>query len=223
MAQAIFADSLGGKVEIDICWPCHLIWFDHLESTSLSAKSVIELFRLLNTHKDDNRNQVSMNTRCPRCHDGLKLTNDVTRSGKFSYQRCPQSHGRLISFTQFLREKNFIRTLNAAEIQSLAATVKEVRCSSCGAPVNIEKDHACTHCGAPIAVLDEAAVAKALADYDRRVPTPLPVAAMTAGVAGATIVSAQTTDQHWAVDAGAGMLGDLVLSGLAAVIESVFD
>ncbi|MEI6737129.1 MAG: hypothetical protein WCL29_01470, partial [Pseudomonadota bacterium] len=120
-----FATHLGAPVEIDICWPCHLIWFDHLESTSLSAQSVIELFRRINAHRGDSRNIVSLMGKCPTCHDKLNHTNDVTRSGKFSYFRCPQGHGRLISFVQFLREKNFVRTLTPTELAVLSTKVKQ--------------------------------------------------------------------------------------------------
>ncbi|MEO8384677.1 MAG: hypothetical protein ABI583_05510, partial [Betaproteobacteria bacterium] len=48
------------------------------------------------------------------------------------------------------------------EISALSVKVKQIRCSSCGGPINLEKDSACVHCGAAISVLDEVAVEKAL-------------------------------------------------------------
>ncbi len=149
-------------VAIDVCWPCHLIWFDHQESTSLSPGSVIDLFKRIHAARDTARNVVAMRVACPTCSGSLSPTSDLARGGRFSYHRCASGHGRLIAFTQFLREKNFIRSLQAHEIKTLSVTVKQVRCSSCGAGVNIEKDTSCTHCGSPVAVLDEAAVEKAL-------------------------------------------------------------
>jgi DNA-directed RNA polymerase subunit RPC12/RpoP/Zn-finger nucleic acid-binding protein len=162
-----FESHMGTTVSIDACWPCHLVWFDHLESSSLSASSVIELFKRI--HKAQSaptaaaRNTVSMKMSCPSCSTGLKLTNDIQKNGRFSYHRCHQGHGRATSFTQFLREKNFIRSLNPIEIKKLAVTIKQIRCSSCGASVDLTHDTSCTHCGSAIAVLDQDAVEKALA------------------------------------------------------------
>ena len=64
-------------------------------------------------------------------------------------------------------EKGFVRQLTAAEIGELAVKVGTIRCSSCGAPVDIRKDHACTHCRSPVAILDPAAVEQALARYQQ--------------------------------------------------------
>jgi hypothetical protein len=133
-----------------------------MESTSLSPGSVIELFKRIHAQRDTSRNLVGMRVACPICSANLASTNDLARGGRFSYHRCANGHGRLIAFTQFLREKNFIRSLQPHEIRALAVTIKQVRCSSCGGPVNIEKDSTCTHCGSPVAVLDEDAVEKAL-------------------------------------------------------------
>lgn len=162
METVSLQNHLALPVAIDVCWPCHLIWFDHQESTSLSPGSVIELFKRIHAARNAPRNLVGMQVACPVCSTRLNSTSDLAKGGRFSYHRCHNGHGRLIAFTQFLREKNFIRSLQPHEIRSLSVTIKLVRCSSCGAPVNIEKDSACTHCGSPIAVLDEAAVEKVL-------------------------------------------------------------
>ncbi len=159
---------IGTQVDIDVCWPCHLIWFDNMESTSLSPGSVIELFKRIHAARDTGRTLVGMQVACPTCNTKLNSTSDLARGGRFNYQRCPKGHGRLIAFTQFLREKNFIRSLQAHEIKALSVTIKQIRCSSCGAGVNIEKDSVCTHCGSPVAVLDEAAVEKALTDLNAK-------------------------------------------------------
>ncbi|MBL0121868.1 MAG: hypothetical protein IPP88_03775 [Betaproteobacteria bacterium] len=49
---------IGTPITIDACWPCHVIWFDHLESTSLSPGSVIELFKRIHAVRDVSRNLV---------------------------------------------------------------------------------------------------------------------------------------------------------------------
>jgi DNA-directed RNA polymerase subunit RPC12/RpoP/Zn-finger nucleic acid-binding protein len=166
MDSLALESHLCNAVAIDACWPCHLIWFDHLESSSLSAASVIELFKRIHEAQSvptaAARNTVSNNMSCPSCSTGLKLTNDIQKNGRFSYHRCHQGHGRATSFTQFLREKNFIRSLNPIEIKKLSVSIKQIRCSSCGASVDLTHDTSCTHCGSAIAVLDHDAVEKAL-------------------------------------------------------------
>jgi Zn-finger nucleic acid-binding protein len=214
-SSAVFTTHLNTPVEIDICWPCHLIWFDHLESTSLSPQSVIDLFRRIHAHRDDQRKIVSLAPRCPISREKLLLTNDLGRGGRFSYYRSPKGHGRLISFVQFLREKSFIRTLNDHEIESLSATVKQIRCSSCGAGINIEVDHVCTHCGSPISVLDEKAVAKALADLDAKANRPRHLPSTTPTYTP----SYQSRVEPWQEPSSSGIT-DLVLTGLAAILAA---
>lgn len=173
---------IGTPITIDACWPCHVIWFDHLESTSLSPGSVIELFKRIHAVRDVSRNLVRVHTQCPTCNTALQNTSDIAKGGRFAYSRCGNGHGRLIAFTQFLREKNFIRSLQPHEIKSLSVKVKQIRCSSCGGSINLEADKACAHCGSAISVLDEAAVEKALAtlqqkETDRVSPSPERIAA----------------------------------------------
>ncbi len=72
--------------------------------------------------------------------------------------------GQLITFNQFLREKNFIRTPVARRARAARATVKQIACSQCGAPIDLANDNACPHCGAAVALIDPDGVAKALHD-----------------------------------------------------------
>ena len=68
------------------------------------------------------------------------LTHDICKSGPLSYYRCPQDNGRLTPFFQFLREKQFLRVLTAAELASVR--VKQLQCSNCGAPIDLERSTA---------------------------------------------------------------------------------
>jgi glutaredoxin len=43
--------------------------------------------------------------------------------------------------------------------------VTVIHCSSCGAPVDLKKDHACPHCRSALTLLDPKAVEKALQGY----------------------------------------------------------
>jgi hypothetical protein len=148
---------------VDLCFPCHAMWFDQTESLLLSASATLELCRLIQTRGAGDRRPLANRMSCPRCTGTLRHAHDLTRSGQFFYYRCDAGHGRMTPFFQFLREKHFVRTLSAAEIERLRRVVREVRCSSCGAPVSIERDARCGHCGTAVAMLDPEAVERAVA------------------------------------------------------------
>ena len=151
-----------GTVEVDLCFDCRALWFDPYESTQLTPGAVMELFELIHAHRDQPPRALAAECRCPRCKQRLKLTQDLQRGNRISYYRCPEGHGRLTTFVQFLREKSFVRSLNAAEVERLRANVKQVRCSSCGAPVDVTRDAQCGYCRSPIAILDADAVRRTL-------------------------------------------------------------
>jgi len=153
-----------GKVQLDICFACHGIWFDQYESAQLTPGSVIDLFRTIHEHRDQPPRPLGDSLKCPTCRDRLALTNDFQRTNRIAYYRCPRGDGRLSTFFQFLREKEFVRDLTVGEIERLKATVKQVRCSSCGAPVSLNRDAQCGYCRAPISILDAAAVKKTLSE-----------------------------------------------------------
>jgi hypothetical protein len=81
--------------------------------------------------------------------------------------RCASRHGRFSTFASFMVEKGFVRHMTTAEITDLAQRVGAVYCTSCGAPVDIRKDHACPYCRAAFSLLDPEAVSKALEGYAR--------------------------------------------------------
>ena len=78
------------------------------------------------------------------------------------------SSGRFSTFSSFMVEKGFVRQLTQPEIADLAERVKVISCTSCGAPVDLRKDHACPYCRAALSLLDLKAVQQALAGYGRQ-------------------------------------------------------
>jgi hypothetical protein len=187
MRRQAFARKLEGSVDLDICFDCQAIWFDPLESSALAPRAVIDLFRLIHEHANSPPRLLAEGVRCPVCRRRLQLTQDIERTNRISYYRCTEGHGRLTTFVQFLREKNFVRSLTPAEIERLKVTVAQVRCSSCGAPVDIGRDPVCAYCHAPIAILDAQAVTRALAeldDADKQRHSVDPAAAVEALLAG---------------------------------------
>lgn len=160
-AQAVEGHGARQPMEINACATCNLFWFDKSESVRLTAKSIVSLFRFVGEAGRAGR-ALAAQFRCPRCASPLAATQDLQRATRFSYWRCPRDDGRLITFHQFLREKNFIRTPSPAELAKLRQTVRQVACSQCGAPVDLAADSACAHCGAPVTMIDPDGVAKAL-------------------------------------------------------------
>lgn len=166
MLQKKFERQLHGEVELDICFSCQAIWFDEMESVQITPGGIIDLFKLIHEHGDDDRQPLRDPLVCPRCDEKLLHGLDVAKhGGKFNYHRCLQKHGRFTTFAQFMIEKGFVRQLSPAEIDELASQVGTVRCTGCGAPIDIRRDHACSHCRAPISILDPQAVEQSLLRY----------------------------------------------------------
>jgi len=154
MSRQEFERNYGSVVSIDICHACGALWFDQWESLALTPGGVLRLFVVINDNRPAQRNPLGSNLACPRCHARLLLTTDMQRNTRFQYWRCPAEHGRFITFFQFLREKNFVRPLDAAEVERLRLNVKSVTCSSCGAPVDLNVGSVCPYCRAPLSMLD---------------------------------------------------------------------
>lgn len=176
-----------GAVRVDLCFACAGLWFDPMESVQLAPAAVIELFKDIYAHREGAKTPVAQRLSCPRCNDVLAPSQDLCKSGRFSYFRCQRGDGRFTPFFQFLREKQFVRTPTAAELQQVRAQVRQITCSECGAPIDLEKEQQCKYCRAPITFLDPDAVQKAMrlyADKDQhRAPSPTPEA-MAAALRG---------------------------------------
>ncbi len=148
-------DGHGGRpVSVDMCVPCQSLWFDSRESISLTPGSTLTLFRLIGEHTGRPQPTEAELAKCPRCRARLRLTRDIQRNTRFAYLNCPNGHGRLTTFFEFLKEKDFIRPLTPKQIADLRATVQSVNCSNCGAPVDLAAGSSCRHCGSPLSMLD---------------------------------------------------------------------
>ena len=219
MAVHRFKRQLNGEITLDICFACQGLWFDEHESAQLAPAGVLELFRLLHQHHADLRQPWPGVLSCPRCREPLLNCLDSTRAGRFAYNRCPQRHGRFSAFAAFMIEKGFVRQLNGAEVEDLARKVQTIRCSGCGAPVDIRRDHVCTHCRSPIVILDPDAVQNALADFGQRASRQAhvdPHAIADALIANERAKKPQLTGQKRPGILEAD-LSDLVLGGVEAV------
>jgi ribosomal protein L31 len=154
--------KVDGELTLDLCFDCHSIWFDKFESLQMAPSGVLELFRLIHEHRDDARQPWREVLKCPRCDERLVQCFDVCKNGKFSYHRCLNQHGRFTGFSALMMEKGFVRQLDGEQIEALAQKIQIVRCSACGAPIDIRTQTVCGYCHAPIAILDPQSVEKAL-------------------------------------------------------------
>jgi hypothetical protein len=204
-----------GTLSVDLCETCRALWFDAFESVQLAPAATLELFRAIHDAARAERRPLPPSMRCPRCGETLQLTHDVQRTTHFSYHRCPYKHGRFTPFVQFLREKDFVRPLAADELGRLKRAVRSVRCSGCGAPIDLATMTACAYCHAPIELLDPDAVAKTLAELSAapRAPSPVDIDALALRLA-----AAQRIDDARQPASGAAVY-DLMSAGIDALVE----
>jgi transposase-like protein len=141
------------------------MWIDPQENLKLSAAAVADLFRLLHEQRTAAHQPLATAVHCPRCSGTLTQGFDVVRTGRYITYRCARGHGRFSAFSSFMIEKGFVRLLSQPEIDDLARRVDVIHCSSCGAPVDLRKDHACPHCRSAFSLLDPKAVERAMQGY----------------------------------------------------------
>jgi DNA-directed RNA polymerase subunit RPC12/RpoP len=179
MAALVLERQPQGKVTVDVCGTCGGLWFDASESPQLSRAATRELLAHVAALGTTQRAPASAPA-CPRCGKRLAHTHDVQRTTRFAYWRCANGHGRFTPFAQFLREKDFVRPLGPEEIARLRALIGSIRCSGCGAPVDLGHHAACPYCGGAIEGLDPEAIRRALASLDPVAPRAMPAAAAAA-------------------------------------------
>lgn len=156
-----------GTIALDLCFSCQGLWIDPGENLKLAPSAVAELFRLLHQHRDAQGLALASTLGCPRCPTTLAQGFDVVKSGRYITYRCSKGHGRFSPFSSFMIEKGFVRPLTRSEVEEMARTLRVIHCSSCGAPVDLRKDHTCPHCRCAFSLLDPKAVEKALQGYAR--------------------------------------------------------
>jgi Transcription factor zinc-finger len=211
MAGHTFEARLGRSVSIDLCLECQFLWFDKGESIQLSPASTLKLFRAIGEHGARGRRPSPGEMACPRCGARLGLAHDRQRNTRFQYWRCPAGHGRLTSFFDFLREKEFIRPLSREQVEMLRRSVDAVNCSNCGAPVDLAVGSTCGHCGSPLSMLDLEQAGRLVAqlrEADRAgkpVDPTLPLDMERARREVEAAFASFQKEPEWTLDVGAGL------------------
>jgi hypothetical protein len=168
MREATFDGHHGRRVALDLCAGCNGIWFDRMESHQLTPGATLELFKEMGAAVAEANRPLAARKACPRCQAGLVREVDKQRSTTFEAFRCPAGHGRYLTFSAFLRAKNFVRDLTPAEVDELRRHVQSVKCTGCGAAVDVREHSACTFCRAPIAIIDPDQLQRTIAELQTK-------------------------------------------------------
>jgi Zn-finger nucleic acid-binding protein/ribosomal protein L40E len=166
MSSLKLAGHYGQSVEIDCCAPCHLLWFDTVESVRLTGASMLELIGAMAAAQQHPHQTLSTKIHCPRCQGGLKLIHNQTRWGSTRQLECFKGHGIYQTFAQFLSEKGLLRALTAMDRTLLLRQGQVLHCLNCGALLPSEQETAyattCRYCDSLPALLDIARLARAV-------------------------------------------------------------
>src|SRR5688500_4572826 len=152
--QHTLTGHLGRTIEVDLCEPCQSLWFDGKENLQLTPGATLAMFRAIGEHVRKPEPSDAELVKCPHCKARLRRTQDLQRATRFEYFKCPNNHGRLTTFFDFLQEKEFTRPLPPQPIADLRKNAQVINCSSCCRPIDPAKTAACAHCGSPLSMLD---------------------------------------------------------------------
>lgn len=157
------AGHYGSAVEIDFCAPCHLVWFDAVESARLAGLGLLALMGEMATAQRAPHHALRAGARCPRCAGALKAVHNRTRWGATQQLECRRGHGAWQTFGQFLAERGLARAAGSGDRARLAQAIEggALHCLNCGAPDEPGRP-ACRHCGGAVGVIDVARLAAAL-------------------------------------------------------------
>ena len=221
MEQHTLDGHLGRTIEVDLCEPCQSLWFDGKENLQLTPGATLAMFRTIGEHVRRPEPGDAELVKCPHCKARLRRTQDLQRATRFEYFKCPNNHGRLTTFFDFLKEKDFIRPLTPQQIAELRKNVQIINCSNCGGPIDLAKTAACAHCGSPLSMLDMSQAERLVAqlraaDNPKTIDPALPLALARARVeteaAFKGLPGHDPWREHWS---GLGLVG----AGLSELIR----
>jgi hypothetical protein len=156
------AGHYGRTVEIDLCAPCHLVWFDGIEAAQLAGPGLLALIGTMAEAQALPHQPLKPDARCARCRGPLRTVHNRTRFGASRQLECAARHGAWQTFGQFLAERGLLRPMSSADRQrALQASGGALHCVNCGGAV-AQGDAECPWCRSVPAVVDVARLARAL-------------------------------------------------------------
>lgn len=161
MHRLALAGHYGRQVEIDLCFPCHLLWFDSLESVRLAGAGMLSLIGEMALGQKEPHHLLGGAAKCPRCDGALKTVHNQSRWGPTLQLECLRGHGSYQTFAQYLSEKGLIRALSVADRARLAAQPNGLHCLNCGGVIG-SRDERCAYCDSLPGLFDVARLARAL-------------------------------------------------------------
>lgn len=155
------AGHYGSSVEIDLCAPCHLVWFDVVESARLAGPGLLTLIGEMAAAQALAHQPLRPDLSCPHCRTAVRTVHNRTRWGRSLQLECPQRHGAWQSFGQFLNEKGFLRPMSSADRTRALQAPAGLHCVNCGGVLGAA-DSNCPWCESVPALVDVARLAQAL-------------------------------------------------------------
>jgi hypothetical protein len=151
-------------VEIDVCEPCSLIWFDDTESARLAGPGLADLVRVIHAAMQQPRPLQPLPHRlpCPICSQALKRVSNISRYGRTAQLECGDKHGAYQSFALFLAEKGYFRPFTWADVKQALESGKSLACFNCGAKLEARPQAECQYCRSPVGLIDPSRLASAI-------------------------------------------------------------
>jgi Zn-finger nucleic acid-binding protein len=184
-----------GPMTVDLCTACRGFWFDAGEQFRLTPATTLVLVRRVEASRDQPRQRMGSRFKCPRCRLPLGVTYDLVRDDKYHYYRCPDRHGIFMPFFEFLRSQSLVRGLTPQEVDALKQKVVSIRCSSCGAPIDLQTQTKCASCGSALSIVDVDQLGDALRQLDADARAAAPDTAAPAAVPPEEIVANWRADE----------------------------
>jgi hypothetical protein len=166
------AGHYGQAVELDLCAPCHLVWFDSVESARLGGPAQLQLIGAMAAAQTLAHQPLKPALACARCRGPVHEVHNRTRFGQSRQLECRARHGAYQSFAQFLAERGLTRPMTSADRQRAHERDGAIACLNCGGAI-APADPACSWCGSVPALVDVARLARSLDPEGALEPQPV--------------------------------------------------
>ena len=143
--------NIGRAVEIDLCEPCQSLWLDAQENLRLTPGATLVLFRVIGEHvaKPGASNSPASVRAVAHRYAALRICSAT----RFDNHRCPNNHGRLITFL-FPEREGFCQAADTKAGRGTAQEHSNGELFELRVPVHLAKGSDCAHCGSPLSMLD---------------------------------------------------------------------